>query len=292
MIVGNVVAGSDDHGIVLRDRCDPVVMNNVIYDCSSAGISAQNSCNALLVNNTIADCGRGVRFFDHTDRWGLPYCLTPGSGRATMVNCVIWNCPTSLELADSPYEPDPGAHVTLSYCDVQGGAARVVRGSASTVTWGEGNIDADPLFVDAAGGDFHVAETSPLVDAGTAAGAPDHDIDGNARPCGKEVDIGATEYGGCGSVPEARFLRGDVNADGILDISDPILLLFGLFLDATLPCEKSADADDTGELNLADALDVLNYLFLAGAPPPDPGLACGTDPTGDDLTCASYDACP
>ena len=38
IIIGNIIAGSDDHGVVLRDKCSPIVMNNLIYDCSSGGI--------------------------------------------------------------------------------------------------------------------------------------------------------------------------------------------------------------------------------------------------------------
>ncbi|HCO95731.1 MAG TPA: hypothetical protein DIU00_17585, partial [Phycisphaerales bacterium] len=86
IIVGNVIAGCDDHGIVLRDKCFPVLMNNLIVDCRNAGVAVENSCDALLVNNTIVDCGRGLRLFD-LGRWGPPYNLNPGGGTATVINC-------------------------------------------------------------------------------------------------------------------------------------------------------------------------------------------------------------
>jgi hypothetical protein len=293
LITGNVVAGSDDHGIVLRDRCDPVVMNNVIYNCASAGITVQNTCDALIVNNTIADCGRGVRFFDHTDRWGLPYCLTPGSGKATLINCIIWNCPTSLELTESPAVADHGSHATLNHCDVDGGQAKVtVSGASSTVTWGEGNLNVNPLFVDAAGHDYHLLAGSPLVDAGTPERAPAYDIDGKPRPCGAGVDVGASEFGSCGTPQEGHFRRGDINGDGSQDIADPVFLLFYLFAGHAGPtCLKSADTNDNGGLDIADVTFILGYLFTAGAPPPAPGASCGPDPTADALTCSSQSGC-
>lgn len=293
IIIGNIVAGGDDHGIVLRDRCDPVVMNNVIYDCSSAGIAVQNTCDALLVNNTIVNCARGVRFFDHTGRWGLPYCLEPGSGSATVINCIIWDCPTSFELTESPSVEDHGSHVTVSHCDIDGGQGSVsVSGASSTVAWGDGNVSVDPLFVNAAAGDLRLRQGSPVIDIGTLDRAPGSDLDGNQRPCGEGVDLGAFELGDCGGPPVVRFRRGDINGDGTEDISDPVFLLLSLFASLGEPtCMKSADTNDSGTLDIADVIFSLQHLFTDGDPPAAPGASCGTDPTEDELTCDSQEAC-
>lgn len=248
VLIGNIIAGSDDHGIVLRDKCSPVLINNLIYDCSSAGIAVQNQCNALLVNNTIFDCGRGIRFFDHTGRWGPPYCLYPGSGTATVVNCIIRNCPTPMALTDSPYDEDPGSHVTVMHSSVEGGRAALSVSANSTVTWGQGNIDVDPLFVDTANADFHLQSeigrwdpvaqswqidgtTSPCIDAGTdyTVSEPNSPwrFDGidwrmELWPHGAAVNMGT--YGG---TPEAAMSldagpgnAADITADGLVDLLD------------------------------------------------------------------------
>jgi hypothetical protein len=58
---------------------------------------------------------------------------------------------------------------------------------------GYGNRNKDPLFVGS--GDFyHLSDGSPAIDRGTSKQAPDLDIDGDKRPQGKRVDIGADEY--------------------------------------------------------------------------------------------------
>ena len=91
---------------------------------------------------------------------------------------------------------------------------------------------------------------------------------------------------------ELRFLRGDANADGVVDITDPLATLFDLFDDGSAPaCEDAVDSNDDGAVNITDPVFLLGYLFANGDPLPPPGpLACGNDPTSDALTCLDYAA--
>jgi parallel beta-helix repeat protein len=196
IIEGNIIMGSNDHGMVLRDKSSPLVTNNVIIGCSSGGIAVENSCTATLINNTIIDCGRGVRLFD-LGRWGPPYSLNPGGGTATITNCIIWDCSQPITLADTSNASiaDRGSHVTVSYCDIQGGRQSIsVSGSHSTITWGEGNISTDPLFTDVDKADLHLLPGSPAIDTANTAEAPQADFDGHPRPAGPAADMGAYEY--------------------------------------------------------------------------------------------------
>ncbi len=100
-------------------------------------------------------------------------------------------------------------------------------------------------------------------------------------------------FGPVSEAPTVRFRRGAVRGEEALEISDGIRLLGYLFLREDEPsCLDAADADDSGELNLSDAVWIFRYLFLGGDAPPDPGPAtCGEDPTDDDLGCVTP-GCP
>jgi hypothetical protein len=92
----------------------------------------------------------------------------------------------------------------------------------------------------------------------------------------------ATLPGGFTYVSTApRFLRGDCNADGDVNIADPIALLGYLFADAAEPiCLEACNGNDDGDLNIADPIAILGYLFgSTGQNLPPPSTECGTDPT-------------
>ncbi|MEM7263257.1 MAG: DNRLRE domain-containing protein, partial [Planctomycetota bacterium] len=88
--------------------------------------------------------------------------------------------------------------------------------------------------------------------------------------------------------PADTFQRGDASADGLVNLSDAVVILNYLFIGGEdFPCFDGADGDDNGQITLTDAVRVLNFLFLGAEPPSAPGLDCGEDPTEDELVCES-----
>ncbi len=90
------------------------------------------------------------------------------------------------------------------------------------------------------------------------------------------------------------FKRGDANGDGCTDVLDCIFLFSFLNLAGSQPpCLDAADVDDDGQIGLADALTVAEFILFPGTPPPPPPGpdVCGPDPTADALGCAVYDSC-
>jgi len=71
--------------------------------------------------------------------------------------------------------------------------------------------------------------------------------------------------------PELHFVRGRVNDDAVVDISDAVALLGFLFLGDTEPqVIEAADINGDAELDISDSIYLLAYLFGGGPPPPPP----------------------
>jgi len=95
------------------------------------------------------------------------------------------------------------------------------------------------------------------------------------------------------SADPAPFVRGDANADGKVNIADPIWIMNQLFLAGPeSPCASAADANDDGQVSTVDAVYLATYLFQHGAVPAVPFPACGADGTADSLTCEAFAPCP
>lgn len=81
------------------------------------------------------------------------------------------------------------------------------------------------------------------------------------------------------------FIRGDGNGDGQVNVADAVYTLGYLFAGGPGVCPDAMDANDDGALNIADAVYELGFLFSGGPPPPAPHPGTGADPTPDALGC-------
>lgn len=80
------------------------------------------------------------------------------------------------------------------------------------------------------------------------------------------------------------FIRGDINFDAAVDISDPIGALEYLFLGEPGPeaCLDALDMNDDTLTDVSDPIYALSFLFTGSTPIPEPYPDCGFDITPDD----------
>jgi len=82
--------------------------------------------------------------------------------------------------------------------------------------------------------------------------------------------------------PPRFFIRGDVDADRAMLLTDAIFLLNYLFVSGKPPvCFDAADIDDSGRTDIGDPIFLLQFLFVGGPTPPYPYPGPGLDPTDD-----------
>ncbi len=83
-----------------------------------------------------------------------------------------------------------------------------------------------------------------------------------------------------------RFRRGDINQDAVIDFSDVVASLEYLFTDGEpVQCEKACDTDDSGLLDLADPIFLLDHLFGSGPVLAAPSPTCDWELSADALGC-------
>ncbi len=208
MIVNCTISGNlSSHfgGGISCQNGDPIILSCIISgnsaDTDGGGAycawGAPTMLNCTISGNSASAYGGGVY-----SKFGTP----------TLINCILWGdtAPEGDEIA-LRYS---GGSLDLSYTDVQGGPNNVYVDSGSSLVWGGGNVDADPLFVDADGpdddpntwedNDYHIKGKSPCKNTGDPNGdyADQTDIDGESRVMGPRVDMGADEKYKCGGGTE------------------------------------------------------------------------------------------
>jgi hypothetical protein len=83
-----------------------------------------------------------------------------------------------------------------------------------------------------------------------------------------------------------KFIRGDSNLDGMVEIGDAIRVLTHLFGGDAAGCLEALDANDNLAVDLSDALFLLQFLFMDGLAPAAPYPAAGVDPGATTLGCS------
>jgi hypothetical protein len=191
-------------------------LNNVLFSGNSAtgaggGMFTCNNhpklVNVIFTGNS-ADAGGGIYNTDYgnptlinvtfsgnvADYGGAMFNFISGP---VLTNCILWDNTASSggsQIHNSSSTP------TVFYSDVQDSGGSGAGWDATLGTDGGGNIDADPLFVDATAENLRPWQGSPVVDAGSnSAIPPDVAVDFDHNP--RFVDVPIVPDTGSGTPP-------------------------------------------------------------------------------------------
>ena len=224
-----ITNGSATNGGGMSNTSSSPVVSNCIFSANSAnhggGMYNFVDSSPVVTNCTFsgnsADSGGGVN--NEGSSATVTNCTFSGNSASqgggmynwnnsspVMTNCIFWGNGEEI------YNDETSTPV-VSYCDVEGEYT------------GDGNIDADPLFVDAGTGDYHLQAGSPCIDVGnnSAPSIPATDFEGNPRVLDGNgdlvavVDMGVDEHGASSNnapdAPTSPLCEGETNPTNVTD---------------------------------------------------------------------------
>ncbi len=179
-------------GGIINEACPVISLTNCLLSGNSAMIGAA-MMSGICESVTLANCTVSGNTAS-TAGGGLANLQAP----ASLANVIIWDNETNGDRTApevSFYSMGEDLPIISNSLIANWGGSGNWNG-ALAVDEG-GNIDADPLFVNPANGDYRLQTCSPAINKGgnaTLPGGVTQDADGNPRTVHTVVDMGAFEY--------------------------------------------------------------------------------------------------
>jgi hypothetical protein len=290
------------------------VQDSILRQGWDKGVSLLDN-NLTILRTQIIDCDKGISFksrnpgtltvtADHvtisseehdttTAPWGYPVAPSAGdpdapatglwtqnkigqSNTSAVLRYIVSNSTIEGKIPINVDAPYPAANTTPTFTCTHD------TDTAGAVAWpGTGNIEAVPLFVDAANKDFHLQTGSPCKNTGDPAAPLDAD--------GSRTDMGALPFGtgsGGGGTP-TNIVWATVNSPFHVttDVTIPTGSTLTIEPGVTVFVDKNKHIVVNGKVNIVGTAN--RHITLSGVPglpleadPADPGLPMTTQKWG------------
>jgi len=198
IISGNIIydniatddQGSEQGGGIEGFYGDLTITNNLIFDnvtqAEGGGVFLFKCPQVKLTNNT---------FYNNSaiHHGGGLYLL---DSRVIAANNIFWNDSAINGPEIHLHTKGDGSNLVIKYSNVEGGQDLVHVDPDSTLSWGDGMIRHDPLFVEPLKNAFQLQYSSLCRNGGdnTAPGMTLTDVEGDPRIAEGIVDMGADEF--------------------------------------------------------------------------------------------------
>jgi len=161
LLEGNLIENCSDKGISIGQHSTIIARHNLIRNVAMGIGIKDTGSRGLIENNTFYNLSHAVSVYEKNPG--------AGGGAATVRNCIISQ-----------------AHISPFVCDALSTLEVSYTLSDTDAVAGTGNVTDDPLFLNAATGNFGLQTGSPAVDSGV----PDADLDAD----GSRADMGAFAF--------------------------------------------------------------------------------------------------
>ena len=188
---------NDGGGGIILESDETIVVQNCIVADNSADTGGIYLTTGFNTDIRISNCTIVRNSSSAGDTGGIHISSDSSYANTDITNCIIWK-----NASHEIYTSDDST-LTVSYSCIRNGYT------------GDGNIAFDPAFQ--GDQDFHLKGDSPCIDMGTITGAPETDMEGNPRPQGGRVDMGAYEFAGWPEVPRP-YIQMSTRYPGIRDL--------------------------------------------------------------------------
>ncbi len=259
----SVLQKSASDGVVATNSATVTLNSNLIVNNGDAGLEAASTSQVLAVNNTIDGNSRGV--------------VSTGAGtNVELVNNLV-SFQTAVGVAS-----ESGGTVSLSFNDVFNPGSLNFSG-LDDPTGSNGNVSADPVYVDSASDNYGLDEGSPAIDAADGNAAPATDFADNVRvddPAIANTGTGTPDFVDIGALERDRWFSEIISPirSGEIIVGDSLRLLAEGDASPGPPRfawdfgdGRGSDIEDPGVVPFPQAgTQLLTFAVIAADGTPDP----------------------